>query len=220
MSQVRASLGERAQRLGFTWMLVLLIVFSVLSAYGQSAELEHIPLRNAALGLALVLGVYAAEVSRPYRVTAIVLVVIALVWQRIGEGSASGAVREGHFAPFAVLTIYTLVVTFRHVFRAERITMDKIAGTICVYALIAALFGIFYNLIGADAFDFARELERPEAELFYFSWVTLSTLGYGDVTPVAPLARVAASIECISGQFYIAIVVARLVALQLMQSRD
>ena len=107
-----------------------------------------------------------------------------------------------------------------HVFRAERITLDKIAGAVCVYFLIAALWGIFYNVLGPDAFAFAREVSHPENELFYYSWVTLSTLGYGDITPVHPLARVGANIECFAGQFYIAIVVARLVALQLIQSKD
>ena len=214
----RAHLVERARAHGFTWMLLLLVAFSILSAYGGAAEIEDVPLGTPMLGLALVLGVIASEVSRPYRLAAILLVVVALVWQWIGTGAESDVGRKGHNAPLAILTVYTLVVTFTHVFRAERITTDKIAGAVCVYALIAALFGIFYVTLGPEAFAFTRVVDSPETELYYYSWVTLSTLGYGDITPVHPLARVAANMECFVGQFYIAIVVARLVAMQLIQS--
>jgi hypothetical protein len=66
-----------------------------------------------------------------------------------------------------------------------------------------------------------RGLSSPRAsELLYFSYVTLTTLGFGDITPVHPVARSIAGLEALTGQFYIAIVVARLVALHILHSQE
>ena len=132
----------------------------------------------------------------------------------------------GRGLPMLALLILSLSQTFPHVLGTERVTSDKIAGAICVYLQISAAWLVAYlfafDVIGPDAFAFANGVPAEGyvgRELYYFSWVTMTTLGYGDITPTHPFVRVLANMECVAGQFYIAIVVARLVALQITQAR-
>jgi hypothetical protein len=81
--------------------------------------------------------------------------------------------------------------------------------------LAGLLFGVGYR---AGSFGGAKPLGL--AQSIYFSFVTLATLGYGDITPVTALAGTLASLEAIAGQLYIGITVARLVALSLTDHAD
>jgi hypothetical protein len=106
-------------------------------------------------------------------------------------------------------------------FRAERPTLDGIFAMVVVYLLIGTLFAEFYFL--AILWDHeSLRLLKPFAEiplkelrgdLQYFSLVTLSTVGYGDIVPVSSTVRMLATIEAVTGQFYVAVVVATFVTL-------
>ena len=98
--------------------------------------------------------------------------------------------------------------------RAQRITADILWGAVGVYLLIATAFALMFLAVetvtpGAltGAFD--------QQSYIYFSLVTMTTLGYGDIVPVSGLARLLASFTAISGVMYTAVVVARLVALEI-----
>jgi len=106
----------------------------------------------------------------------------------------------------------------RFVFRSRRVTVDSIFGTVVAYLLLAVVFAIVHMLIlHSDPLSFRLpegELTKPgvmRSDLLYFSLVTIVTLGYGDIVPVTPLARMAAAFEGVVGQFYVAAVVAMLV---------
>jgi voltage-gated potassium channel Kch len=98
---------------------------------------------------------------------------------------------------------------------------------VVIYALIAILFAQLYSIAGTllpGCFAYPPELAvpsefsnqpaiLPDGAYAYFSFVTIATLGYGDIAPRHPVGQVLASIEAIIGQFYVAIVVARLMSL-------
>ena len=97
--------------------------------------------------------------------------------------------------------------------------------SISTYLLFGLTFGLFYivlHLLQPSAFSFGGGLLSSEQQaipvLMYFSLTTLSTIGFGDITPVSLQARYAAVAEGIAGQFYLAILVARLVGMQMSQS--
>jgi voltage-gated potassium channel len=118
----------------------------------------------------------------------------------------------------------------RAVLRQKTVTGETISMSISVYLLIGMTFGLVYALIDqlqAHAFSFpilpaSRTTFSPESQdsllatLVYYSFTTLTTIGYGDITPLSLQARYVAVIEGITGQFYIAVLVARLVSLQMM----
>jgi hypothetical protein len=115
------------------------------------------------------------------------------------------------------LAILCMVIGVK-VFGAGRVTFDRILGAIALYVLIGVVWAEAYQLIDLQAPDAYAGIARGSASLdrsswIYFSFVTLTTVGYGDITPVAHVARSLAILEALIGQLYPAIVLARLVSL-------
>ena len=208
---------------GFLIMLGLLSSLAVMSAYGDAKGFEDIPLHNILLGLSAITGVVASEAGRKRVRVAMGWAAALVIWDVAAALAENEAIRRSHSLIASGLVIYTLVIVLAHVFKTERVTSDKIFGAICGYLLLSFFWAILYSMlclfIGEGAFSFSNQpttAQERSVELNYYSWVTLSTLGYGDVTPTHPLTRVAAGFEVIVGQFYLAVVVARLVALQMI----
>ena len=127
---------------------------------------------------------------------------------------------------------FTAGVILYDVLQGESISGDKICGAICVYLLIGLGWGLLYSLcdrVYDDAFSMHPALvdaanldspgETPVSVYVYYSFVTLTTLGYGDVSPLAVPVRTFAWLEAVVGQLYIAVLVARLVGLHIAQPR-
>jgi len=121
----------------------------------------------------------------------------------------------GIFAGLVVWLAYTAVM------RQQRSVGDRIVGAICVYILIGLAWAKLFETLdgvapGSFRFPADTAWTAPGPLRYrYFSFVTLATLGYGDVTPVTALAGTLAALDAVSGQLYIAITVARLVALSM-----
>ena len=103
-------------------------------------------------------------------------------------------------------------------FEPGRITYHRVIGAILLYLTIGLVFVALYTLVGAyspNAFSgltVAARVSLP-SDLVYFSFTTLTTVGYGDIVPVDPVARSLSNIEAIVGQLYPATLLARLVSL-------
>ena len=107
----------------------------------------------------------------------------------------------------------TIVLLMRSMFRSRKVDADTIVGGICIYLLIGILWAIayvFFEHHNVESFDL-----KPGDSLFYFSYITLTTLGYGDIVPKSNLVKMLAAFEVICGQVYLAIFVARLVGLHI-----
>jgi hypothetical protein len=121
-----------------------------------------------------------------------------------------------------------VAVILRRIFHQETIRTDTVVGALCGYLLAAAAWANAYALIyllrpgsfrAADAIAGRLGDWHFQRFLFsYFSVTTLTSLGYGDITPIGPLALSLSWLEVVFGQFYIAVVVAQLVGLRLSQS--
>jgi hypothetical protein len=106
------------------------------------------------------------------------------------------------------------------VFRQGRITYHRIVGAVLLYLLIAVGFATLFAFVGLSIPDAFRGVMFEDdaalaSELFYLSFVTLTTTGYGDVVPVHPLARSLCNFEAVVGQLFPATLLARLVTLEL-----
>ena len=117
------------------------------------------------------------------------------------------------------------VVVARAVFGPGRITYHRVVGAVLLYLIMGLTFVALYGLVGLstqDAFTNLPELHGDFAiagNLIYFSFVTLTTTGYGDIAPLHPYARSLANVEAIIGQIYPATLLARLVTLELAHER-
>jgi Ion channel len=116
----------------------------------------------------------------------------------------------------------------RAVIRQKEVTGETISMSISVYLLMGLTWGSLYIVLyylQPHAFSFGGSSASPaEGEVFpvlvYFSLTTLSTVGFGDITPLTLQARYASVAEGITGQFYLAILVARLVGLYMSRTAD
>jgi voltage-gated potassium channel Kch len=118
--------------------------------------------------------------------------------------------------------IYASAAILEFVFRARRVDASVILGSLCVYILIAVIWGEFYGLIllnrpGSLMLPATDSAGGIRGLLEYFSFVTITTVGYGDIYPISPLARATAATEALIGQLYLVVLVARLVGLHTAQ---
>jgi hypothetical protein len=126
----------------------------------------------------------------------------------------------------AIFCGFIVVFIIIEIFKKTVVTLDLIYGSICVYLLIGVVWGFAYSALenifpGSFHFSFTNVEQVsslstnhiPLMTYLYYSFVTLSTLGYGDITPVTRPAQSIATLEAITGQFYLAILVARLVGI-------
>lgn len=122
-----------------------------------------------------------------------------------------------------LLLLYVMLATWtatRQVLFAGKVTKNTIVGSICIYILIGIIWGNFYELLLIlDTTSFkglnTKEWHEASADLVYYSFITLTTIGFGDISPVSPLAKFLTYVEGILGQFYIAILVSSLVGVRL-----
>jgi voltage-gated potassium channel len=131
-----------------------------------------------------------------------------------------------HFVEVLFLGFVALMI-LRAILMQGSISLDSIFGAICAYMLLGMACGTFYSAIEVlqpNSFQVSGELaealkspDTREPVLIYYSFVTLTTVGYGDITPVSPPARTLSWLEAMMGQFYIAVLVAFLVGIRVSQ---
>jgi hypothetical protein len=121
---------------------------------------------------------------------------------------------------YAIFYLFTIGHVLRYVLAPGQVTTDKIYGAIAAYILTGLFWTMLYVLLNelhpgsfADSATSNSTNPVPSEDLLYFSFVTLTTTGYGDVAPVTAHARSLAILEQLAGTFYIAILIARLTGL-------
>jgi ion channel len=117
----------------------------------------------------------------------------------------------------AALILFAAYCVMSYVLRARVITRDQIYAGVSMYLMLGFAFGaVFYliNILNPASFSANTPSARETPDLMYFSFVTLATLGYGDITPRTNLARSLAVLESIAGMLYIAVFMARLVSMR------
>ena len=124
-----------------------------------------------------------------------------------------------YLLPVALLVTATLPVTISRVLRHRRVTRETVFGAICAYVLIGLLFAFLYlavNDLRSEPF-FAQPGEHVQGEYLYFSFVALTTLGFGDLSPSVGLPQALTVLEALLGQIFLVTLVTRLVTLWVRQ---
>lgn len=125
-----------------------------------------------------------------------------------------------------ILYLFTLVYSFSHfVFTVRHITWNVLCAALCLYMIVGLLWGSLFTLVeslapGSFVGALMSDASNPEEKahyLNYFSFITLTTLGYGDITPQTWGAAALCQAEAMLGHFFTVVLVARLVGLHIVQ---
>ena len=172
-------------------------------------------------GLSLIPAIVMLSDDRPAD-AALVIAVILVITAAIREGSLVDKYLDAVAWLIAGLTLSVTVA--RAVFAPGKVTYHRVVGGVLLYLTIGVTFVALYGLLVLlvpNPLSNLRNLEGNihSGSLVYFSFVTLTTTGYGDIVPLHPYARGLANIEAVIGQLYPATLLARLVTLQLSGGR-
>lgn len=116
---------------------------------------------------------------------------------------------------YIFLIVLTIKIVIDDIFYVSEVNTDTIVGGICIFFLIANLWFVLYSqiyMLDANSFTYSKE-SLPLFDFLYFSFTTLTTVGYGDIVPVSDIAKFAANIEAMVGVMFPAVFIARLVGL-------
>ena len=190
-------------------LILLLLVSPVLAELGARKVFFTLVSIPVIVSAALVAGV-----SRSQSAIAIAIAVAWVVLTFLIPGMADTVlppVLSGMLLGFVIFTI------FGKMFRAEKVDRSLIASAVTIYLLLGAAWSNAYHtiyILNPEAFE-APDVDPDYAlvHFLYYSYVTLTTLGFGDIIPVSPTARILSATEAITGVLYTAILIARLVSL-------
>jgi voltage-gated potassium channel Kch len=146
----------------------------------------------------------------------VLLVVVPLVWlaRPVTAWFDHPALSAMTLGLWTLLGLFAAVNALRFALRARQVDAEHLYAALSAYLLAGIFFGLFYwvlEQIGPQTFVAPGEFSRMTA--LYFSFVTLATLGYGDIVPRTDIARGLAIVEGVGGQLFLAVMVARLVSL-------
>ncbi|MBV9383892.1 MAG: hypothetical protein JOY82_14750 [Streptosporangiaceae bacterium] len=194
-------------------LLLLLVATYLLSAFttGSAVNAVQIVVFVATLLLALRNSLVARWVAR--LLVTVVLIGSAVAFGLVLAQPSSGAVGAAQIWTGLVL-LATVVAIVRRILASSSVTLQSIYGALSAYMIIGLMFAAFYGAmdhLSAGAF-FANGQPGDARTFQYFSFTTLTTLGYGDFTAASNAGRAVAVMEAMAGQIFLATLVARLVS--------
>lgn len=224
MNTIETSAAQESGRAGFGYLLAALVFFLATAPFAGHTALGEFPFR--ALFTLVLLGGVATMRSHRKTLIAAGLAVPALAGNwivssvEIDHGQAFG------YAVSAVFLIYITLAILVALLSEAQVTSDTVLGGVCVYLLMGVVWFMLYAVvlqIRPDAIlvngePFGASLAEAPARLLYFSYATLTTLGYGDVVPNSPATQMLASAQAMTGQLFVAILIARLVGMHIAGS--
>ena len=207
-----AATTEAVYRFGL--LLALLIVSFVFLASAPAGR--WIPFVTTVLqGAILLASLRVARVRRRRFRFAVILVALLAVASLASVFTGTTGDQPGAFYVVSALLVAAAPVAIaRSAWRRHRVDVQTVLAALCIYVLIGMLCSVIYlaiDAIGSDPF-FVQTAKATTADFLYFSYVTLTTVGYGDFTAAGGLGRALAVVEALTGQIYLVTVVAVLVS--------
>lgn len=206
-------------------ILLLLVTQPMFShhAFAQS-------LATVTISLVLLAALYAFRASRGYFTVAALLIVPSIGCRVALPFTANPTIEMVGAVSSCMFLVVTVIALVSRLFIIRSVTLDTISAAICAYLLMGIAFAYAFavvELVNPGSFG-AKLFLRPTVgvapllasfhSLLYYSFVCLTTTGFGDIAPVSEAARSLSVLESVLGQFYMAILIARLVSLEVAQS--
>ncbi len=208
----------------FFYLLFSLLLLLLLAPLFEETFIGFITV-DIGYSVVLLAAVYAVSEKKRLFTLALVLVVPIIVarWSNHFLNNDSLALVSNSLT--LVFFVFIVCAMLSHVLRDEKVTADKIYGALSVYLLIGVTWALLFTVIeGIRPQSFLIEhtqitsISEYIPHFIYYSFVTLTTLGYGDITPLTPAAKSFSYMEAVTGQMYVAVLIARLVGLHIAHS--
>jgi Ion channel len=211
--------------LGFIWMLVIAILILISSQLTDGVIGESRFIVRLGFFLFAIIAVRSSALSSTGKFIGYVipllllLLAIAMIWSEFLFLLVLYSVVASSFLVFIIFLV------MNEIFTGIKITVSKIAGGVAAYILLGHLWASLYltmYIIDPASFQQSGEVIKNEEalkQLSYFSFVTLTTIGYGDIIAVSSLARILAILEGLLGQLFPAIFIAKLVSQNIEDSK-
>lgn len=203
-------------------VMLLLVFFAPLFRGSSFGRISF----HLAMSAAFIAGLLLLHQQTRQRLIALVLAALALTsrWLEPAWGSSPAVIAGEFFA--ALFFVYVAWSIFKQMLKASTITADTVSAAISLYLLIGIIFALLFACIdsmwtGSFHFPVQEAASARDTRAFlYFSFVTLTTLGFGDTVPVSDVARSFTILEAICGQMYIAVILATTVGKLIAHSGD
>ena len=201
-------------------LLLMIFIVNPLAAAGAFRGYGAL-VHDLWLAFTLLSGVFAIGWRRKTAQLVVVAAVVLFTLRGLGFAGGSGALGLVVDAVLTLIMLSTLgAMVVWQIFREGPITRQRVQGSIVIYLLLGLIWAEAYTLAASlNSGSFAGTVPAGRnalsAHLTYFSFVTLTTVGYGDILPATLVTRSLANFEGLMGQLFPAILIARLVSMEI-----
>jgi len=206
------------EKTNFSYLLLALLIFLFGVPLADDLSRQSGPLvRLLLFSCLLIIGVVSLKGSGRLFSVAIAFVVAGVIFSTVAVQKVSPAFEYAAYASLLGFLLIAIGYALKQVVIGTEISRNRLIGAVCVYLLLGVIWAMVYTLldiISPGSFHGVSRLGEPgwDSAWIYFSFVTMTTLGYGDLLPISATARALAYMQAVVGQFYIAILVAGLVS--------
>lgn len=221
LSDRTAAKLDELSRSFFVVILLVVALYLLAEAYAGD-DWASIPI-NLLVYAAALIAVRGTGGSQRLVNVHLALMVPATVLTVLGVVLDNGPLQVPGNVLTTALVIISPIMILRFVLTQRRVNSNVIFAAISVFLLIGIVFGTIYSWLAfgdATVFSPPQVVERGESSLFYYSFVVLTTLGLGDISPVSETARALTVVEALLGQIYLVVLIARLVAMHIARRQS
>jgi Ion channel len=210
----------------FVYLLGSLLVLLIAGAFIQHTRLGNV-IFNVLLSVTLLASIYAISQNRRFVAIGILMASLTFASAWLAQLSASKVLALTSTLLGFVYFLYAATVIVVHIFKATTITVNEILASVSSYLLIGIGGGFIFRFLqlldpGAliSTSSAAPEIVSvgPMNDYIYYSFTCLTTLGFGDIIPATPAARVFSYLAAVIGQIFLTVLIARFVGLHISQS--
>ena len=209
--------------------IILLVCLLLIIFFYPSLSKQRLLMRDIIFTAIILSGTYSLDFAKKTRNILIITGILTIFLTWIDHFFAKDILRLVSFLSFFSFNMFITVFMVRHIARSKEVTLTIIINSINGYLLIGILGTLllaianivqkFFFHIDTGAINFAGNAAAGFHDYLYFSFVTLTTLGYGDITPVSAFAKSLTIVIAISGQLYLTILIAMLVGKYLSRTQ-
>jgi hypothetical protein len=213
-------------RTNFFYLLIALLILLVAIPLADDLDLVGARLvRGLVFSCLLVIGVWSLKGGGRFFTVGMAFVIAGVLLNVVAIKMQSPFFQYGSILLLIGFLLVAISFTMKQVAIGKEITVNRIVGAICVYLLLGVIWAMTYTMVelvlpGSFAGFSPMDDFGWDSEWLYFSFVTMTTLGYGDILPVSATARGIAYMQAVVGQFYIAVLVAGLVGAYVSKQRE